>query len=150
MTEFIREGEMVEGKKCSVSARRMEFMKGGLRKDPITNKNMVLYELDRNCSVEVTESLNLTEEEQQIRIGLGVHGNVGDRIQGDAIRLYADTKRDSLKPIVKEGQSGRHGASLIETNIRTIGKIKTPFSVYDRLLGYSAHSGNRQIENKLI
>lgn len=148
MAEFIREGEMVEGKKCSVSARRMEFKKGGLRKDPITNKNMVLYELDRNCSVEVTESLNLTAEEQQIRIELCVHGNVGDKIQGDAIRLYADTKRDSLKPIVKEGQSGRHGASLVETNIRTIGKIKTPFSVYDRLLGYSAHSDNRQIENK--
>lgn len=44
MAEYIREGEMVEGKKCSVSARRMEFKKGGLRKDPITNKNMVLYE----------------------------------------------------------------------------------------------------------
>lgn len=148
MAEYIKEGEMVEGKKCSISARRMEFKKGGLRKDPITNKNMVLYELDRNCSVEVTENLKLTEEEKQIRIELGVHGEVGDKIQGDAIRLYADTKRDSLKPIVKEGQSGRHGASLVETNIRTIGKIKTPFSVYDRLLGYSAHGDNKQIENK--
>lgn len=148
MAEFIRESEMVEGKKCFVSARRIEFKKGGLRKDPITNKNMVLYELDRNCSVEVTESLNLTAEEQQIRAELCVHGNVGDKIQGDAIRLYADTKRDSLKPIVKEGQSGRHGANLVETNIRTIGRIKTPFSVYNRLLGYSAHSDNRQIENK--
>ncbi len=148
MAEYIKVGEMAEGKKCSISARRIEFKKGGLRKDPITNKNMVLYELDRNCSVEVTESLNLTDEEQQLRVELGVHGNVGDRIQGDALRLYADTKRDSLRPIVKEGQSGRHGANLVETNIRTIGKIKTPFSVYDRLLGYSAHSDNRQIENK--
>lgn len=140
---------MAEGKKCSVSARRMEFKKGGLRKDPITRKNMVLYELDRNCSVEVTESLKLTEEEElRIRKELNVHGNVGDKIQGDAIRLYADTRRDSLKPIVKEGQSARHGASLVETNIRTIGKIKTPFSVYDKLLGYSANSSNQQIENK--
>ena len=148
MAEYIKEGEMVEGNKCSVSARRMEFKKGGLRKDPITNTNMVLYELDRNCSVEVTESMQLTAAEQQLRTELNVHGAVGDKIQGDAIRLYADTKRDSLKPIVKEGQSGRHGANLVETNIRTIGKIKTPFSIYDKLLGYSVHSDNIQIESK--
>lgn len=109
---------------------------------------MVLYELDRNCSVEVTESLSLTKEEQQIRTELGVHGRIGDRIQGDAIRLYVNTKRDSLKPIVKEGQSGRHGASLVETNIRAIGKIKIPFSVYNKLLGYSAQSDIKQIDNK--
>lgn len=148
MATYIKEGEMVEGKKCSISARRLEFKKGGLRKDPITNQNVVLYELDRNCSVEVIESLKLSEEEKQIRDGLEVHGNVGDKIQGDAIRLYIGSKRDSLKPIVKEGQSARHGASLIETNVWTIGKIKTPFSVYDRLLGYSAHSDNKQIESK--
>lgn len=146
MAEYIREGEMVEGRKCSISARRIEFKKGGLRKDPITNKCMALYELDRNCSVEVSESLSLNDEEKQIRTALNVHGNVGDKIQGDAIRLYADTKRDSLKPIVKEGQSGRHGASLVETNIRTIGRIKTPFSIYNKLLGYSAN--DKQIEKE--
>ena len=144
MATYIKEGEMVEGKKCSVSARRLEFKKGGLRKDPITNKSMVLYELDRNCSVEVTECLDLSAEEQQHRIELGVHGSVGDKIQGDAIRLYVDTKRDSLRPIVKEGQSGRYGASLVETNIRTIGRIKTPFSVYNKLLGYSANTDHKQ------
>ncbi|WP_303298667.1 hypothetical protein [Phocaeicola coprophilus] len=146
MGEYIKEGEMVEGMKCSIYTRKIEFKKGGLRKDPITNKNMVLYELDRNCSVEVTESMLLLEEEKQKRINLKVHGDVGDKIKGDAIRLYADSKRDSLKPIVKEGQTGRHGASLINTNIRTIGKIKTPFDVYKRLLGYSPHSDNTKIE----
>lgn len=148
MGEYIKEGEMVEGKKCSISARRFEFKKGGLRKDPITNQNMVLYELDRNCSVEVAESMKLSYDEQQRRIQLGVHGEIGDKIQGDAIRLYADTKRDSLRPIVKEGESARHGANLVETNIRTVGKIKTPFAVYKRLLGYTANSENKQIENK--
>lgn len=148
MAEYIKAGEMVEGKKCSIAARRIEFKKGGLRKDPITNKNMVLYELDRNCSVEVTESLKLSAEEQQLRDDLNVHGNVGDKIQGDAIRLYADTKRDALRPVVKEGQSARHGASLLDTNIRTIGRIKTPFSVYDKLLGYSVHSVNELMGEK--
>ena len=140
MATYIRAGEMVEGNKCAISARRVEFKKGGLRKDPITNQNMVLYELDRNCSVEVTESIPLSPAEQQLRTKLNVHGAVGDKIQGDAIRLYADARRNSLKPIVKEGQTGRHGAQLLETHIRTIGKIKTPFSIYDRLLGHSPRS----------
>lgn len=146
MAIYIKEGDIVEGQKSSVSSRKIEFKKGGLRKDPITNKNMVLYELDRNCSVEIVESLNLSEEEQKLRDEQNVHGNVGDKIQGDAIRLYVDSKRNCLKPIVKEGQSARHGASLVDINIRTIGKIKTPFSVYNKLLGYSPHSSNPQID----
>jgi len=146
MAIYIKEGELVEGQKCSVSARRIEFKKGGLRKDPITSKNVVLYELDRNCCVSVDESLSLSETEKTEReTKKNWHGKVGDRIQGDAIRLYVDAKRDCLKVVVKEGQSARHGASLVKTNIRTIGKIKTPFSVYNKLLGYSANSDNKQI-----
>lgn len=145
MAIYIKEGELVEGQKCSISARRIEFKKGGLRKDPITSKNVVLYELDRNCSVSVDESLSLLEAEKVTRDDLNVHGKVGDRIQGDAIRLYVDAKKDCLKAVVKEGQSARHGASLVKTNIRTIGKIKTPFSVYNKLLGYSANSDNKKI-----
>lgn len=38
MAEYIKEGEMVEGKKCAVSARRMEFKKGGLRKIQLLTK----------------------------------------------------------------------------------------------------------------
>jgi len=138
MATYIEAGEMAEGEKARVVARRMEFKKGGLRKDPITHKNMVLYELDRNCSFEVTESMKLTASEQQIRDLLSVHGDEGDILVGEAMRLYYDSKRDSLRAVVKEGQSSRHGASIAETNRRTIGKIKTPFSIYDRLLGYSA------------
>ena len=107
---------------------------------------MVLYELDRNCSVEIMESLTLSEEDIRLREKQNIHGNVGDKIQGEAIRLYVDSKRNCLKPVVKEGQSARHGASLIDTNIRTIGRIKTPFSVYNKLLGYSANSNNPQID----
>ena len=146
MAIYIKEGDIVEGQKTTIKARKIEFKKGGLRKDPITNKNMVLYELDRNCSVDIMESLTLSEEDIRLREKQNIHGSVGDKIQGEAIRLYVDSKRNCLKPVVKEGQSARHGASLIDTNIRTIGRIKTPFSVYNKLLGYSANSNNPQID----
>lgn len=146
MAEYINAGDMVEGKKCSISARRMEFKKGPLRKDPITNKKMVIYELDRNSSIEVTQSLSLSKEEQQLRFELNVHGNVGDRLQADAIRIYVDTYRDCLKTEVKEGQSGRHGANITNTNIRTIGVIKTPFSIYGKILGNFVNNNEKMIE----
>lgn len=146
MAEYIKEGETIEGQKCSVKARRVEFKKGGLRKDPVLDRNVVLYELDRNSSVEITESLDWSKNDRLLRETLHIHCEVGDRIQGKSIRLYVDSKRDVLKPIVKEGQSSRHGASLMETNIRTVGRIKTPFDVYKKLLGYSPKSDKKAIE----
>lgn len=142
MAVYIKEGEVIEGAKCAISARKILFKKGGLRKDPITNKNMVIYELDRNSEVKVTEMLEMTDEEKIIRDASKVHYNLEDTLRAEAIRLYVDSKRDSLRVIVKEGQSARHGANLANSNTRTIGRIKTPLSIYDNLLGYSARGLN--------
>lgn len=142
MAVFIREGETIEGAKCTISTRKILFKKGGLRKDPITNKNMVIYELDRNSTVKVSDVLDMSEEEKAIRDRLNIHYNLGDSLTADAIRLYVDSKRDCLKVIVKEGQSARHGANLANSNVRTIGKIKTPLAIYNNLLGHSAKKIN--------
>lgn len=101
MAKYINFNDLVEGAKCHVSARKILWK--GLRKDPITNQNMTLYELDRNCSVEVTESLQLVKEDLELRQQKNVHGEVGDQIGGDAIQLFIDSKRNSLKVDVKEG-----------------------------------------------
>lgn len=132
---LIKEGDIVEGNKCSITARRVEWK--GLRYDPITKTKMTLYELDRNCTVEVLEALNLTSDELEIRKAYNVHGNIGDKITGDAIQVWVDTKRNSLKFEVKEGVSARHGASLVNTSKRTIGKLKYSFSIYKQLLEHS-------------
>ena len=136
MAIFIKEGEIIEGLKADVIARRAEWK--GLRQEPITGKKMMLYELDRNSSVEVTEAMELDEEGKELRKMLGVHGEVGDKIQGDAIRLWVDAKRNSLKFTTKEGISGRHGANLVSTNKRTVGKLKYSFDNYKRLFNHSA------------
>ena len=72
---LITEGDIVEGNKCSIAARRVEWK--GLKKDPITQKRMMLYELDRNCSVEVLEPLELSEEDLSIRETFSVYGEEG-------------------------------------------------------------------------
>ena len=62
MAEYIDTGDTVEGQKCEIYTRREDCK--GLREDPITQKKMLVYELDRNSSVEVRESLILSEEEK--------------------------------------------------------------------------------------
>lgn len=136
MAIYIKEGEIIEGKKADVIARRAEWK--GLREEPITGRKMTLYELDRNSSVEITEALQLNEEEILIRKQMNVHGEVGDTIKGDAIRLWVDSKRNSLKFNTKEGVSGRHGANLVSTNKRTVSKLKYSFDNYKRLFNHSA------------
>lgn len=136
MAIYIKEGEIIEGKKADVIARRAEWK--GLREEPITGRKMTLYELDRNSSVKITEALQLNEEEILIRKQMNVHGEVGDTIKGDAIRLWVDSKRNSLKFNTKEGVSGRHGANLVSTNKRTVSKLKYSFDNYKRLFNHSA------------
>lgn len=137
MTKYINPGDLVEGQKCHVITRKHEFKR--LQKDPITNKNMVMYELDRNCSIEITECLQLSGDDLKLRLQNKVGLKLGDCVMGDAIQMFVDTMRP-IKFLVKEGQSSRHGASLANTTKRTIGKLKYNFAGFDKLLGYSSNS----------
>lgn len=139
MAEFIKAGDTVEGAKCEIYTRREDFK--GMREDPISGRPMLVYELDRNCSVEVTEVLELTDEEKMLRNKLNVHGEVGDKLKADAITLYVNEKR-KLKVTVKEGQTATHGGRLMSTKKRTVGVIKYPFQNLNTLLGLSANSTN--------
>lgn len=121
-------GALAEGAKCGVYARKVEWK--GLRKDPITQKNMTLYELDRNCSVEIIEEMTLNEGEKKLREDMGVHLCKGDKLTADAIQLFVDVKRNCIKFDVKEGQTHTHGANLASTDKRTVGRIKTPLANY--------------------
>lgn len=124
MAEFINIGDMVEGAKCEIYTRK-EMCKG-LREDPITHSSMMVYELDRNCSVEVTEKLLLQNDALEKRNEMNIHCDVGDKLKADAITLYVDTRR-KLKFEVKEGQTSTHGGQLASSKRRTIGEIKYPF-----------------------
>lgn len=142
MKEYIDVGEIVEGKKCKIYTRREDCK--GLRADPITQKRMLVYELDRNSSVEVEEVLSLSPSEQELRKRLNVHGQVGDKLKADAITIYIDVKRQ-LRFETKEGMTATHGGRLLSTKNRTIGQIKYPFQNLNTLLGLSAKN-DKQLE----
>ena len=131
MAEYVALGETVDGKKCAVYARYKRFK--GLQREPLTGTMMVLYELDRNCSVEIIDE----HVESFVRLN-NVHYAVGDKIKGDAIQLWVDTKRDSVKFEVSEGVTATHGGHLANTKKRTIGMIKYPFKFYDNSIGYTS------------
>lgn len=139
MAEFVNINDTVEGAKCEVYTRKENFK--GMREDPISGESMLVYELDKNCSVEVTEVLQLTDDEKELRKDLNIHGEVGDKLKADAITLYVKEKR-KLKVTVKEGLTSTHGGHLISTRNRTIGVIKYPFQNLNKLLGLSANSTN--------
>lgn len=129
--EFVNYNDTVEGGKCAVYARALDWK--GLREDPITGDSMTVYELSRNCSVEVTDPLVLKEEEKKMREENGVHTDLGDKIKGEAITLFVDTLR-KIKFEVVEGMTATHGGNVCSTNSRTVGIIKYPFPNLIKLL----------------
>ena len=131
MNKYITPGEFVDGKKCAVVTRKADFK--GPHRDPLTNSIMMLYELSRNCSVEITQ-----EHGEDIERLPNVHYLVGDILEAGAIQLWVDTKRNNVDFVVKESVTATHGANLANTKKRTIGQIKYPRSVFDNLLGYTA------------
>ncbi len=142
MTKYVNEGDLVEGAKCSIATRKNTWK--GLRKDPVTEKLFTLYELDRNCRVEVTESISLESiDDQKLRNLKNIHCSVGDLIEGESIQLYVNSKRRSLDFNSIEGYSHRHGVQLENTKTRTIGRLKYSFHSF-RNLGET--SNNKNIE----
>lgn len=130
--EYVLSGEIVEGAHCDIVTRKHKWI--GLRKDPITNSLMMLYELERNCSVEVTKVMTYTDDELNERIKERVHFLLGDKLVADRIQLYVKTIRNNVQFEVKEGQSGRHGAQLAHTTDMTIGKIKYALETHSKLM----------------
>lgn len=125
MAVYVNIGDTAEGAKTEIYTRAKSWK--GLRKDPITHSMMMVYELDRNCSVEVTEKIPLNGDALEIRKKKGVHCEVGDKLKADAITIYVETKK-KIKFEVKEGLTSTHGGHLASTKNRTIGEIKYPFS----------------------
>lgn len=125
--EYIYEGEMVEGAHCDADARRPDMK--GPKYDPITNKRMMLYELDRNCSLEVIKEMEFSDNERKQRTNQNVHTNLGDKLVAKKLQMYIDTKR-SVKFTIKEGVTATHGAHIFHITEHTVGKIKYSLDMY--------------------
>lgn len=123
--EIVHEGAILEGAKCEIYTRKEVFK--GLQKDPITSANMIKYELCRNCSVEITKELELTDEDDiKLRDRLSVFRSLGDKLKADSITVFVDQKLP-LKVEVREGATATHGGRYMSTKKRTVANIKYQF-----------------------
>ena len=93
---------------------------------------MMVCELERNCSAEITETVNLTDEQRDAHdkyansVGITLHRDLGDKLKAFAITVYTDAKK-RLPVEVKEGQTSTHGGHLISCPKYTLAIIKYPF-----------------------
>ena len=128
--EFVNIGDAVEGSKVEIYTRKETWK--GMRLDPMTKKVMMVCELERNCSAEITETVNLTDEQRDTHdkyansVGVTLHRDLGDKLKAFAITVYSDAKK-RLPVEVKEGQTSTHGGHLISCPKYTLAIIKYPF-----------------------
>lgn len=127
MATLINEGDTLLAKHLDGNSRKIEWK--GMRKHPVTKKNMTLYECDRNSYAEI-----ITECTDEVVLGTESYcRDKGDNLKADAISIYVETfKKETFE--VKEGVSGRHGASLFKFRKNSISTIKTPLSVFTSLV----------------
>lgn len=121
MTVYENVNDTIEGQKVDCVTRRFE--RKGLKRHPAYDKVMFVFSCDRNSSAEVVEAV--PAELAEAPGTEFFHRMVGDCLKCDAMSVYVNQKKPVV-PVVKEGVSGRHGASLIHTTNHTIASIKVP------------------------
>lgn len=129
MAIFENVNDTIEGKKVDCTTRRFE--RKGLKKHPVYGTVMFLFSCDRNSSAEIVEAF---PDSYECKEGTEIyHRAEGDGLKCDAMSVFVNQLKPVV-PIVKEGVSGRHGASLIHTTRHTIATIKVPLqNVMSRL-----------------
>lgn len=149
MAEYVNIGDAIEGTKVELYTRNETWK--GMRLDPMTNKVMLVCELDRNCSAVITEVVSLSDDARKDhddyaeKNGIKIHRNMGDKLKAFAITVYTDAKR-RLPIEVKEGQTSTHGGHLISCKKYTFATIKYPFTAIASK--FLPANEIKQIENK--
>ena len=116
-------GDTIEGKK--IRARVRKWNGGTLCHHPETNEIMKLFTSDRNSHAEILRTYDGYEDAEIQQRTAYYHRNVGDGLTADAISFYTDRKF-SLKQIVKEGVTARHGAMIDVIDKHCIATIRVP------------------------
>lgn len=140
MAIFENINDTIEGLKVDCVTRRFE--RKGLKKHPIYKTIMFLFSCDRNSSANIKEAF--PKDKKQLDGTEHYHREEGDGLKCDAMSVYVNQLKPVV-PIVKEGVSGRHGASLIHTNKHTIASIKVPLQNVMTRLGLGSQN---KIEKK--
>lgn len=134
MATYNNTGDTIEGLALDGHTRR--WQPKGLVRHSKYNKTMKLFSCDMNSHAEVTETIPEPTDEQLKNSTSGYHRNIGDALTADAIEVWLEPK-GKVSTQVKEGVSGRHGATLFSTKGHSIATIRTPLQNLLKKLGYT-------------
>lgn len=120
MAKLIKPGDTIIGKHTDGHTRRPDWK--GIKKHPILNKPMTMYECDLNSYAEIVKECDKKYIVDDLKTK---NSTVGDCIQADGITIYIDTKKKET--FSKEsGTSGRHSSFAFKFRKLSICRIKTP------------------------
>ncbi|MGI6520244.1 MAG: hypothetical protein ACOX2D_03800 [Fermentimonas sp.] len=120
MTKYVSPGDTIIGEHIDGYTRR--WMWKGLRRHPVLNRQMTLYECDLNSYAEIVKAC----DESDLNDGCEAYKKaVGDCLEADAISIYVDSKR-KYQFKVEAGISGRHKSNIFNFRDLSVCSIKIP------------------------
>lgn len=128
MAKLIKHGDTIIAKHTDGHTRRYNWK--GLKKHPVLNKNMTLYECDMNSYAEIVKECDETVLGQ---VPKTYNKSTGDCISADAISIYIDSNRKQ-KFDVESGTSGRHSSNTFNFRKLSICTIKIPLKIFEKHL----------------
>lgn len=145
MATYNNVGETIEGLAFEGATRRWELK--GLVKNKIYDCVMKLYSCDFNSHVEITKTIDVPEDASLKERTSFFHRSEGDRLTADAIEVWLERK-GKVSSEIKEGVSGRHGATLFSTKGHSIAVIRTPLSNLIKMLAQQQVAENKPVIEK--
>jgi len=115
--DYFQVGESIECLSAEVISKR--FSNGILKKHPKNGVTYMYYKTDRSGTAEILEEI---DTKTQKKIYENSHTNKGDKLNGDKLEVYLDSKR-RLKPEHIGGHTASHGSNKIISKVFTLAKI---------------------------
>lgn len=136
MAVYNNVGDTIEGESVNFDGRVIRLQ--GVKKHPLTKKNMKLYTTDRNSHAVVTKEGKESDDTNVKAVTQHFHRNIDDKVTADALSVYTEIKaKVNITAIHGKGASGRHGTQFAGVNEHTIATVKIPLQNLLKQLGLS-------------
>lgn len=129
MAKLIGPGDTIIGKHTDGHTRKWDWK--GLKKHPVLNRNMTLYECSLNTYAEIVKVCE--QEELSDECIEKYNHNLGDSVNADAISIYVDSNRKE-KFNLEARISGRHKAQAFSFRNLSVCTISIPLRNLAKLL----------------
>lgn len=145
MAKYICPGDTIEGDAIEVVARKIVPTSAVKRSD--VKKTMFGYYTDKNSWAKVTKTHIPDEDEDIINATVNYHRSVGDELECDGLKVYADQRRP-VRINHTEGVTASHGANYASFTIHTIARIQTPIQSLQKAIALLDSSNQKLIETQ--